>query len=145
MVGVEQCAEFSADFAEIQIEQTVFDVVGADRLIGARDFQFEASFGTSHFIAHGAQGLVVVFGVLSGAAGGRSAEHRGRKNKRGENIGDLHSWPPVLAWVATGSCAGAGKMGGRSVELSFFCTSSSEVRIAGDAAETGTEPDSAPQ
>jgi hypothetical protein len=43
------------------------------------------------------------------------------------------------------SCAGGGKIGGRSVELSFFCTSSSEVKIAGDAAETGTDPDSAPQ
>jgi hypothetical protein len=43
------------------------------------------------------------------------------------------------------SCAGAGKIGGRSVELSFFCTSSSDVKIAGDAADTGTEPDSAPQ
>jgi hypothetical protein len=36
-------------------------------------------------------------------------------------------------------------MGGRSVEVSFFCTSSSEVKIAGEAADTGTEPDSAPQ
>ena len=36
------------------------------------------------------------------------------------------------------SCAGAGKIGGRSVELSFFCTSSSDVKIAGDAADTGS-------
>ncbi len=36
-------------------------------------------------------------------------------------------------------------MGGRSEDVAFFCTSSSDVRIAGAEAETGTEPDSAPQ
>ncbi len=36
-------------------------------------------------------------------------------------------------------------MGGRSVEVCFFCTSISEISMAGAAAATGTEPDSAPQ
>jgi hypothetical protein len=40
---------------------------------------------------------------------------------------------------------GGGRIGGLSVEVSFFCTSSSEIRIAGATAATGIEPDSAPQ
>ena len=36
-------------------------------------------------------------------------------------------------------------MGGWSVEVSFFCTSISVIRMAGAEADTGTEPDSAPQ
>jgi hypothetical protein len=36
-------------------------------------------------------------------------------------------------------------MGGRSVEVSFFANSISEIKIPGATAETGTEPDSAPQ
>ena len=36
-------------------------------------------------------------------------------------------------------------MGGLSVEDSFFVNSISEIKIAGATADTGTEPDSAPQ
>src|ERR1700740_1257544 len=47
--------------------------------------------------------------------------------------------------AAFSSCAGGGKIGGLSVEVSFFCTSISEIKMAGAAAATGTDPDSAPQ
>ena len=40
---------------------------------------------------------------------------------------------------------GAGNKGGRSRPFSFFWISSSETRIAGETADTGTLPDSAPQ
>jgi len=60
----------------------------------------------------------------------------------------------IALWCAGGSLLASGLddvrvQGGQNRrtirELSFFCTSSSDVRIAGDAAATGTEPDSAPQ
>src|SRR5262245_39147056 len=41
--------------------------------------------------------------------------------------------------------SGAGKMGMRSEDFAFFCTSICVVRIAGEMADTGTLPDSAPQ
>ena len=40
---------------------------------------------------------------------------------------------------------GSGNRGGRSFDLAFFSISIDETRIAGDTADTGTLPDSAPQ
>jgi len=40
---------------------------------------------------------------------------------------------------------GAGSTGSPSCDLSFFCTSIWPISSAGDEAETGTEPLSAPQ
>jgi hypothetical protein len=47
--------------------------------------------------------------------------------------------------TAFGSCPGGGRMGGLSVDVSFFWTSISVIKMAGAEAETGTEPDYAPQ
>src|SRR5262249_15885055 len=97
-----------------------------------------------HFVAHGAKGLVVVLRLLRRIRrGGEGAGiHRQQEQyKWCDSNGAPHFWPPA----ARVSCAGGGRIGGRSVDACFFCTSSSEVRIAGEAAETGTEPDSAPQ
>ena len=52
-----------------------------------------------------------------------------------------HFAPPLLLSIVVGS----GSSGGRSFDLAFFSISISETRIAGDTAETGTLPDSAPQ
>ena len=52
---------------------------------------------------------------------------------------------PDTVIFASESCAGGGSIGGLSVEVSFLANSISEIRIAGAAAATGTEPDSAPQ
>src|SRR5439155_18446588 len=41
--------------------------------------------------------------------------------------------------------AGAGSSGGRSCDFCFFSISISEISRAGETAETGTLPDSAPQ
>lgn len=39
---------------------------------------------------------------------------------------------------------GGGRIGARSAAFGFFCTSICEISTAGDIAETGTMPDSAP-
>ena len=64
--------------AKIEIEQTIFHVVGSNGLIGAWYFQLQAGFGSLHFVTHGAQGLVIVFLIIflvlgCGAECGRSA------------------------------------------------------------------------
>ena len=136
-IGRNQRAEFGHHFADVHIEQAIFHVKRAHRLIRLGDLQLQARFGACHFIAHGAQGVIVVRGSLGqgGGSGGKCQEN-GREPK------GAHYWrPPDFA----SSCAGGGRIGGRSVDVSFFWTSNSEVRMAGEAAETGTEPDSAPQ
>ena len=50
-----------------------------------------------------------------------------------------------LAKFSEFAARGAGRIGGRSCDLVFFCTSICEIRIPGPLAETGTKPDSAPQ
>ena len=40
---------------------------------------------------------------------------------------------------------GAGRMGARAVDFSFFATSICETSRSGEDADTGTDPDSAPQ
>ena len=128
------------DLTHFQIEQAIFEVVRADGLIGAGNFQLEARLGPGHFVTHGLESVVII--LLGLGARRHSATNHGKKQTCACNPQKVpHCWPPAL----TTSCAGGGRMGGRSVELSFFCTSSSEVKIAGEAAETGTEPDSAPQ
>ena len=136
----EQCAEFRDDFAHLQIEQSIFDVVRPHRLVDVRNFQFQARLRAGHLIAHGFERVVVILRSLRPR--GPSRPHRRQEqNQSCYSFCSPHCMPPVLIT----SCAGAGRMGGRSVELSFFCTSNSEVKIAGDAAATGTDPDSAPQ
>src|SRR5205823_3457966 len=136
----EQCAEFGDNFAHLKIDHSIFDIVRPHRLVDVRDFQFQAGLGASHLIAHGLERVVVILRNLSPC--GRSGLHRHQEqNHPGHSLCALHCRPPVLIT----SCAGGGRIGGRSVELSFFCTSNSEVKIAGEAAATGTDPDSAPQ
>src|SRR5260370_12033294 len=61
----------------------------------------------------------------------------------------VHCCPPPGALPAPGEAvavleSGAGRIGGRSCVCRRFCTSISENSMAGAAAVTGTEPDSAP-
>src|SRR5205807_4852801 len=75
-------------------------------------------------------------GKQQGGGSGGSDEHGGRDEKPAAH------WPPrrVFSMVV-----GSGRSGGRSLALAFFSISISETRMAGATAETGTDPDSAPQ
>ena len=76
---------------------------------------------------------------------GRKCERREQSSQRNQCARANHCAAPCFELLASGSCAGGGSIGGLSVDVSFFCTSSSEIKIAGAAAATGTDPDSAPQ
>src|SRR2546430_17372033 len=119
---------------------TLFPYTTLFRSVDVRDFQFQASLRAGHLIAHGLQRVVVVLRNLRPR--GRTGPHRNQdQNQCSYSLCSPHCMPPVLI----ASCAGGGRIGGRSVELAFFLTSNSEAKIAGDAAATGTDPDSAPQ
>ena len=64
--GGNQSAEFAHDFANVHIEQPVFDVVRTHGLIGWRNGQFQAGFRARHFILHGLQRVILVRRSLVG-------------------------------------------------------------------------------
>src|SRR3954451_15722186 len=107
----------------MSVIERVFDKV---RLFETRKTQ---SAGPFEFIMHRTQDCV------SGRL--RPARHRTRNHQKTND--PLHSAPPSEL------LPGGGKSGGRSLPLSFFWISISETSSAGDTAETGTLPDSAPQ
>jgi hypothetical protein len=86
----EQSAEFRDHFAQVEIQQAIFDEIRAHGIFRAGNFQLEARFCASHFITHRAQGLVVVLGSLCGVAG--AGENRYcEKSERRDRRGALHS------------------------------------------------------
>ena len=102
-----------------------------------------------HLVVHGAERKIVIagrhrrlrrIGCTPGMCGS-GGEGQGKSREERQRDGFFHGCCPF----ASGSCAGGGRIGGRSVEVSFFANSISEIRMAGATAETGTEPDSAPQ
>ncbi len=157
----EQRAELRADGAFVQIEQAVLDVV---RLLLAG--QHQPIRRTLQFVVQRSQRLIGVAGrnrrdlpCARGACRRARPDSVARRQQRARQqttprpqsssvrlscsqLVDAHR---LILPCACRSCAGGGKMGGRSVEVCFFCTSISEISSAGAAAATGTEPDSAPQ
>ncbi len=144
-IAGEKRAKRSGYAPHIHIQQPVFDI---ERLVHAGKLQTSAR--ALQLVAHGLKRFVVV----SGRDGSRlrrrslrpwlrgSQRHSERhKQQQGQHRNFFHCASPF----ASESCPGGGRIGGRSVDVSFFCTSISEIRIAGATAETGTEPDSAPQ
>src|SRR6202044_665706 len=69
-----------------------------------------------------------IFRVCGGRGGGRQRAGREQCN--------CCEGPHWACPFACGSCAGGGRIGGLSVEVSFFCTSISEIKMAGATAET---------
>ena len=75
MGGGQKRAEVGFDFADVQIQQPVLDVVRLDRLGNTGNGEAEARFGALHLIAHGAQRLVVILRVLgSRSLGAKNAQ-----------------------------------------------------------------------
>src|SRR5580700_782852 len=83
----------------------------------------------------------------------QNRRHTGGKNQKSRYQFALadhpghYSWPPDFAGCDDSDVSkpGGGRIGGRFRECARFCTSMSEKSMAGAAADTGTEPDSAPQ
>ena len=91
------------------------------------------------FVAHGLHDDPAV--KLVRPRGQANADQRDGRNYA---PGD-HSAAPPLSPTPGVSSSGGGRIGVRSWDLLFFCTSICETSTAGDAAATGTPPDSAPQ
>src|SRR5580704_3048980 len=64
-------------------------------------------------------------------------ENKACAREKGRGRADSHWTTPAVR--------GEGSSGSRSCEASFFSISISEISMAGETAETGTLPDSAPQ
>ncbi len=120
----QQAAERSRDAEGVPLVDHVLNEV---RGIQIGDRQFARA---RDFVAHGRQ-----HGVRRGSIRRQCRQCRG---DRGQHQAP-HCPPPFSA------LAGSGSSGGRSFALAFFSISISDTRIAGDTADTGTLPLSAPQ
>src|ERR1035438_2963394 len=134
----------------IRIDDPVFDVVGCRYLI-----QLQLRLGSLQLAAHRLQDGIRASQCLPVflLGGGRRHKQTDKDKLSGDelcqvagNARECHCvWPvPFPAWPE-GVSVGGGRMGGRFSEWACFCTSTSENNMAGAAAATGTEPDSAPQ
>ena len=139
--GRDESAEGGGDLADIEIEEAVFDEVG---LVDAG--KMEARDGAVQLVVHGVESLVFIAGGLlrEGSRAMGAGPERRRERENGEQA-DAERFLHGCCPFASGSWAGGGRIGGLSVEVSFLANSISEMRMAGETAETGTEPDSAPQ
>ena len=77
-----QRAELPDDLFHVEIEQSVFDVIGTHRLVGARNLQFQARFRARHFVAHRTQRLIVVLRSLCGGSRARGGANQARHCQR---------------------------------------------------------------
>ena len=73
-------------------------------------------------------------GIFPAGAGCPQANAAAQTNRQEQAV--RHGFLPA---------SGRGNSGGRSADFSFLCVSISETSSAGEIAETGTLPDSAPQ
>jgi len=75
----------------------------------------------------------------------RQRAARASGQRRSEGKGKRISWWKAVRVFRRSHSNGAGSTGRRSCDLVFFCTSIWSTSTPGAVAETGTEPDSAPQ
>src|ERR1039458_3479605 len=123
VVEIHTRRSFRAAAGAFGIHHAVGDEVGLFEILDG-----ELLHGTGHLIAHGLHHDIVL---------GMQACHAGGRGEQQGESGDSHGYFPPSN--------GAGRMGMRSCDLAFFWTSICVTKMAGEAAETGTPPDSAPQ
>jgi len=124
----EQSAEFRDDFADIEIDQSIFDVIRPAPAGRCSEFSIPGESSRGAISSAWPAALVVILRRLAPA--GRSGSHCNQEqNQSCHSLWRASQLPPVFDYIV---CPAAARSAAGSVELSFFCLPAPESQIAGD-------------